>query len=217
MARYRRRPRYFRRRTANYTVQRRLLQSNTWTQSRVDPQHWVGAIKLVENHMDSDLDPTSSGICTISHLACDIVKRPYFKFRTQWENHYNYDIPAVAWAIVYVPQGTTPNVPFSGTVQNDNMVFYEPNQFVLGAGVIPDAGNLFVNENVQAQEATFNTRPGAGNITRVRCPLSKKLNPGDSIWLVCSTTDMAFDFSTLVDLPAEQKIQLMVKYAVKYN
>lgn len=217
MARYRRRPRYFRRRTANYTVQRRLLQSHAWQQSTVDPQHWVGTVKLLENHMDSDLDPTSSGICTISHLQCSIVKRPIFKFKTQWDNHYNYDIPAICWAIVYVPQGTQPNPPFSGTVANDNMVFYEPNQFVLGAGVIPDAGNLFVNEAVQAQEATFNTRPGAGNITRVRCPLSKKLNPGDSIWLVCSTTDQAFDQGAWIETPAENKIQLMVSYAVKYN
>ena len=124
MARYRRRPRYFRRRTANYTVQRRLLQSNSWAQSTVDPQHWIGTVKLLENHMDSDLDPTSSGICTIKHLQCDIVKRPFFKFRTQWDNHYNYEIPAVAWAIVYVPQGTHPSPPFGGTVQNNNMAVF---------------------------------------------------------------------------------------------
>lgn len=216
MARYRR-SRYFRRRARNYTIQRRLLQTSAWTQSGVDPQHWVGAVKLVENHMDSDLDPTSSGICTVKHLSCDIVKRPFFKFRTSTSTNFNYDIPAVVWAIVYVPQGTKANFPFSGTVANENMVFYEPNQFVLGSGVIPDAGSIYVEEKVAGQEAVFNTRPGAGNVTRVRCPLSKKLNPGDSIWLVAATTDMAFDFSTLVDIPANHKLQLMVTYAVKYN
>lgn len=216
MRRYRRH-RYFRRRAANYTIQRRMLQASTWTQSHVDPQHWACAVKLLENHLDSDLDPTSSGICTIKHLTVDIAKRPYFKFATQFPSQFNYDIPSVAWAIVYVPQGTTVNAPFSGTVQNDNMVFYEPNQFVLGSGMIPDAGSIFVNEAKESPESVFNIRPGSGNLTRVRCPLSKKLNPGDSIWLVCSTMDMAFDSASLVSIPSDQKIQLMIKYAVKYN
>ena len=60
------------------------------------------------------------------------------------------------WALVYVPQGTTP-----GSL-NPGGSLYEPNQFVMSSGVFDfSAGPL-----------------------RVRSPLSRNLNSGDAIYLV---------------------------------
>lgn len=65
----------------------------------------------------------------------------------------------IYWALVYVPQGTT-----VGTI-NTSGSLYEPNQFVMGCGVFDfDAGPL-----------------------RVRCPLSRNLNSGDSIYFIMYT------------------------------
>ena len=65
------------------------------------------------------------------------------------------------WALVYVPQGYNPN---TLNVLTSNS-FYEPNQNVMGCGLIdPDAGPI-----------------------RIRSPLSRNLNSGDSIYLVVGT------------------------------
>ena len=65
------------------------------------------------------------------------------------------------WAIVYVPQGTTAN-----TLQIDSGTLYEPNQFVMGCGVFDfDGGPL-----------------------RVKCPLSRNLNSGDTIAFILHST-----------------------------
>ena len=64
---------------------------------------------------------------------------------------------ALYWALVYVPQGTTAN-----TLTIDAGGLYEPNQFVMGCGVFD-----------------FNGGP-----LRVKCPISRNLNSGDTIALV---------------------------------
>ena len=65
----------------------------------------------------------------------------------------------IFWALVYVPQGTS-----VGTINTAGSL-YEPNQFVMGCGVFDfDAGPL-----------------------RVKCPLSRNLNSGDSIYFVMDT------------------------------
>ena len=62
------------------------------------------------------------------------------------------------WALVYVPQGTTPNL--LNTTGTTGM--YEPNQFVMACGVVDySAGPL-----------------------RFHCPISRNLNSGDSIVLI---------------------------------
>lgn len=66
------------------------------------------------------------------------------------------------WAIVYVPQGTTPN-----TIQTNSTEMYNPNQFVMNCGVIDvDAGPI-----------------------RISSPLSRNLNSGDSIVLLIKSTE----------------------------
>ena len=70
---------------------------------------------------------------------------------------------AVIFALVFVPQGYAVNA-LDGVVGHS---LYEPNQFVMCTGCIdPDAGPI-----------------------RIRCPLSRNLNSGDSIYLVCGTTE----------------------------
>ena len=71
----------------------------------------------------------------------------------------------LAYALVYVPDGYEPNsinVPEAGMA----ISMYEPNQFVISQGVIDSNGGPL----------------------RIRSPLSRNLNSGDSIYLILSTT-----------------------------
>ena len=77
----------------------------------------------------------------------------------------------VYWAIVYVPQGTTPS-----TIQVDAGAMYEPNQYVMCCGIFDvDAGPM-----------------------RVHCPLSRNLNSGDSIYLILRSTVANTVYNTVV-------------------
>ena len=70
---------------------------------------------------------------------------------------------SIFWALVYVPQGTTPGV-LNVATTGDFTSLYEPNQFVMNCGVAdPDAGPI-----------------------RVWSPLSRNLNDGDRIILLVS-------------------------------
>lgn len=70
-------------------------------------------------------------------------------------------LASIYWALVYVPEGYSVNT-LNG---NPGASFYEPNQFVMAAGC---------------------NDPEAGPI-RVRSPIARNLNSGDSIWLVVGT------------------------------
>ena len=66
------------------------------------------------------------------------------------------------WALVYVPQGTTPN---TLTLSGGSM--YEPNQFVMNCGTFDaDAGPI-----------------------RISSPVSRNLNSGDKIYLIVGSAD----------------------------
>ena len=66
-----------------------------------------------------------------------------------------------AYALIYVPEGYTANALFSTAGS-----LYEPNQFVMQCGIMD-----------------FTAGP-----IRIRSPISRNLNSGDSIWLVVGTT-----------------------------
>lgn len=69
------------------------------------------------------------------------------------------------WALVYVPQGTTPNtLNLTGTTG-----MYEPNQFVMNCGVFD-----------------FSAGP-----VRITSPVSRNLNSGDSIVLIMTNSGSA--------------------------
>ena len=75
------------------------------------------------------------------------------------------------WAIVYVPQGTTAN-----TLAVDGGGLYEPNQFVMSCGVFDfDGGPL-----------------------RVKCPLSRNLNSGDTIAFVIHSTAASIRYGVVI-------------------
>nr|QIR82171.1 capsid protein [unidentified] len=75
------------------------------------------------------------------------------------------DVAELFWALVFVPQGYTPNALYSATGSVSGSL-YEPNQFVMNAGIVD---------------------PSAGPI-RFRSPVSRNLNSGDSIYLIVGTT-----------------------------
>ena len=78
------------------------------------------------------------------------------------------DAPYVGlyWALVYVPEGYTPQAFGVPDAENPSVDLYGANQFVMDAGVIDfDAGPQ-----------------------RIRTPLSRNLNSGDSIVLLLRTT-----------------------------
>ena len=81
------------------------------------------------------------------------------------------------WALVYVPQGTQPNtMNLTGTTG-----MYEPNQFVMNCGVFD-----------------FSAGP-----TRIRSPLSRNLNSGDSIVLIMSNPNTS-----------QRTVHYVVRYAI---
>ena len=80
------------------------------------------------------------------------------------------------YAIVYVPLGYSPNnldIPITGTA----IGLYDPNQYVMSCGVLD-----------------FNAGP-----CRVKTPLSRNLNSGDSIYLIlCTPNSSATAFYAMV-------------------
>ena len=77
------------------------------------------------------------------------------------------DVGPFYWAIVYVPQGTTPGNINVGATGASGM--YEPNQFIMNCGVVD---------------------PSAGPI-RFTSPVSRNLNDGDSIYMLIRNTNTA--------------------------
>ena len=73
--------------------------------------------------------------------------------------------PGLYYALVYVPQGYEPNFIQLPTAGNA-ISLYEPNQYVISAGVLDFSGGP----------------------CRIRSPLSRNLNSGDSIYLVMAST-----------------------------
>jgi len=81
---------------------------------------------------------------------------------------------SIYWALVYVPQGTTPqniNVATSATLPG----MYEPNQFVMNCGIVDiDAGPI-----------------------RFHSPVARNLNDGDAIYLVIRPVSSGRSFTIL--------------------
>ena len=74
---------------------------------------------------------------------------------------------AFYWALVYVPQGTTPGN-LAVNIITGTTGMYEPNQFVMNCGVVdPEAGPI-----------------------RFTSPVSRNLNDGDAIYLLVKNTNV---------------------------
>ena len=205
--------RFTRRYRPSYTVQRKVIQFQGWERNPADPQNLLTNAILIHNVGDGGNVVTNSGNKTVKHIEVQVLSRPMFKIPTQYQGQYNYVVPPCVWACVYVPEGTSLNPFFQGASVAETTL-YEPAQFVLGSGVIAGQIQDYVNESVAGEEATFNQLLSSGNATRIRVPLSRRLNPGDKIVLVLGTLDMAYgDYQPQ---PARAG-RLLVKYAIKYN
>lgn len=224
MARYRKARRYFKSGVRpSYTVQRRVLSLSGWAQNPNDTESFAASVTLVMNPSDAGNDVSGGGNKTVKHIEVQLLQRPVLTLT--FVQYIQRVYPGCIWLAVYVPEGTKPNVPFlsGGTSQ---MALYEPAQYVLGSGVIPYAGSrIELNPTgghageAEAVEQDLTQYVVAGNATRIRVPLSKKLNPGDRIELIVATLNSQLPDSGEVPLHATDMgvCRLLVKYALKYN
>lgn len=208
--------RYYRRRVrnyvrSNYSVQRRVLALSAWTQNPNDRESYASSVTLISAPSDAGNDVLQGGPKTVKHIEVQLLQRPTATLTST--NQIRRAYPGCIWMAVYVPEGTQPNIPFNGGTISQ-IALYEPAQFVLGSGVIPYAG-----EKIEASASTnydqdLSQYMSAGNATRIRVPLSKKLNPGDRIEFIVATLNS--DYGT-EPAPVWGECKLLVKYAMKYN
>ena len=78
---------------------------------------------------------------TVKHLEVQLQDLPTYYGLNSEQHIVGHGTLAGGWICVYVPEGTVSTNPFPdyGTGK-DNYTFYEPNQFVLGAGTWLKAG-----------------------------------------------------------------------------
>ena len=113
---------------------------------RVQPAHCVYDFYIVPG---TDVE----GMRKIKHLTVSVA--------SETNNGAFY------WALVYVPQGTTPGN-LAVNIITGTTGMYEPNQFVMNCGVVdPEAGPI-----------------------RFTSPVSRNLNDGDAIYLLVKNTNV---------------------------
>ena len=99
-----------------------------------DSDIYTSAVQLVYNPSVESSNQLGT-ILTVKHLEVQLQDLPTYYGLNQEQNIVGFGTLAGGWICVYVPEGTALNKPFPdyGTGK-DNYTFYEPNQFVLGAG-----------------------------------------------------------------------------------
>ena len=221
MRRYRK-VRYYRRPRPAYNVNRRLIQASNWNQIPGAEGWYAATTEIVAN--PSVLTSNNAGsMLTIKHLQVQMMNLPNMHGSgiVAGKNVRMSGQPAGGWLIVYTPEGTNPNLPFPDlTTGMKNFTLYEPNQYVLGHGTwmagpkynqLNENVPIWDSGNVQLLVAPDNT---PGNNMRIRCPLSKKLNPGDKIYLIFYIYNYYGDAIQDMSVDATQAI---VSYASKSN
>ena len=139
---------------------------------------------------DSDIYTPLYSWCIILVWSLLISLELYYGLNSD-QNIVGHGTLAGGWICVYVPEGTSLNKPFPdyGTGK-DNYTFYEPNQFVLGAGTWLEGWQIYQTADLlkvrDAGTVGISQVPDicAGNNMRIKVPLSKKLNPGDAIYMI---------------------------------
>ena len=220
MRRYRK-IRYYRRPRPAYNVNRKLIQSSSWTQIPGANGWYASTTQIVGN--PSVLTSNSPGsMLTIKHLQVQLMNLPsYTGLIGQGDSAIRVGgQPAGGWLIVYVPEGTSPSAPLPDIENGPSASLYEPNQFVLGHGTWMQ-GKYFQQANNSAPALQYGNEillqpqdNAPGNNVRIRCPLSKKLNPGDSIFLIFYMYN--YDSQSIQGLSIEP-CQCVVSYASKSN
>lgn len=219
MPRYPRfRRRYRRRSGPAYSITRKLIKAGAF--SRIaESQYYAASAKLCINPSNLTSDRVGS-IVTVKHIEVQLANLPtYFGVD---EDHQIKEFGQLGggWICVYVPEGTPPNKPFPDyDVGQSAFTLYEPNQNVLGSGTWLEGGAYSQTNNratiIQTgvvATSRYSDTP-AGNNMRIRVPLSRKLNPGDSIWMIFWVQT---PIGTLASVSVED-IALTVTYASRAN
>ena len=159
-------------------------------------------------------------IVTVKHIEVQLANLPTYFGVNEDQQIKEFGQLGGGWICVYVPEGTTINRPFPDYAPGQSaFTLYEPNQNVLGSGTWLEGG-AYRQTNNQATvmnagvvaTSRYSDTP-AGNNMRIRVPLSRKLNPGDSI---CMVFWVQTPIGTLSAVSVED-IALSVTYASKAN
>lgn len=214
--------RYYRRPRPAYNVNRKLVQASNWNAIPGADGWYASTTEIVGN--PSVLTSNAAGsMLTIKHLQVQMMNLPnmYGSAEVQGKTVRFGAQPAGGWLIVYAPEGTSPNLPFPDLSTGvKNYTLYEPNQYVLGHGTwmagkrfqqVGTSIDVWNSGNVELLTAPDNT---PGNNMRLRCPLSKKLNPGDKIYMIFYIYN--YSGNKIEGLTVDET-QCIVSYASKSN
>lgn len=209
MRRYNRR--YARYPKPQYAINRKLNSSGKFDRHSVEPTIYLATQRLVTVSRDSGNDAVLDSPATVKHITVDIQTIPTIVDVAEQSAEKVVYFPPCGWICVFVPAGTKPMEPFSatdGTIYNTTL--YEPQNFVLGSGTISQ-GSTAVVPVVGKSESPYGV-PG-NYAKRIRVPLSKKLNPGDSIFMIYYLYNVPTITGGIRDITP---MDTVVTYAVKY-
>ena len=219
MPRYLKYRRRYRRRTGPaYTITRKLVRAGNFSRLS-DSQYYAASAKLCVNPSNLTSDRVGS-IVTVKHIEVQLANLPTYFGVDEQQQIKEFGQLGGGWICVYVPEGTDPNKPFPDLAPGQSAyTLYEPNQNVLGSGTWLEGGayqqtnrrDTVMNAGVVATSRYSDTP--AGNNMRIRVPLSRKLNPGDSIWMIFWVQT---PIGTLAAVSVED-IALTVTYASRAN
>ena len=212
------RRRYRRRIGPAYTVTRKLVKAGTFSHL-ADSQYYAASAKLCVNPSNLTSDRVGS-IVTVKHIEVQLANLPTYFGIDEEHQIKEYGQLGGGWICVYVPEGTSPNKPFPDYAPGQSAyTMYEPNQNVLGSGTWLEGGAYRQTNNEATIVQTgvvatsrYSDTP-AGNNMRIRVPLSRKLNPGDAIWMIFWVST---PIGTLSAVSVED-IALTVSYASRAN
>ena len=209
MRRYNRR--YARYPKPQYAINRKLNSSGLFEQHSVEPTIYLATQRLVTVSRDSGNDAVLDSPATVKHITVDIQTIPTVVDASGQGGDKVVYFPPAGWICVFVPAGTSPVEPFSatdGTIYNSTL--YEPQNYVLGSGTISQ-GSSAVVPIIGVSNSPYGV-PG-NYAKRIRVPLSKKLNPGDSIFMIYYLYNVPPKTSDVRDITP---MDTVVTYCVRY-
>ena len=194
-----------------YAINRKLNSSGKFDKHSTEPTIYLATQRLVTVSRDSGNDAVLDSPATVKHLTVDIQTIPtVVDVSSQGGDKVVY-FPPCGWICVFVPAGTKPVEPFSatdGTIYNATL--YEPQNYVLGSGTISQGATAVVPVN----GVSGSPYGVPGNYAkRIRVPLSKKLNPGDSIYMIYYLYNVPISTGEIRDVTP---MDTVVTYCVKY-
>ena len=198
-----------------YTITRKLVKNLDW--SRIaDSNYYAASAQICLNPSNLTSDRAGS-VITVKHIQVQLLNLPSVSRLNEEQREWQTGQFAGGWICVYVPEGTSVNRPFPDWQPGKtSFTLYEPNQFVLGTGTWLEGPRI--SSSTQAIPAgglryESGGDTSAGRNMTLRVPLSRRLNPGDSIEMIyyaCSSADFTQEFSVA-------GCESIVTYASKQN